>query len=64
MTIDQAYGKALKYLEAANAIWEAQDKERYCIAENYHNEGLKIMNRYFSETKVLTQIQDIDSMLP
>ena len=64
MTIDQAYGKELKYLEAANAIWEAQDKERYCIAENYHNEGLKIMNQYFSETKVLTQIQDIDSMLP
>ena len=64
MTIDQAYGKALKYLEAANGIWEAQDKERYCIAENYHNEGLKIMNQYFSETKVLTQIQDIDSMLP
>ena len=64
MTTDQAYGKALKYLEAANIIWEAQDKERYCIAENYHNEGLKIMNQYFSETKVLTQIQDIDSMLP
>jgi hypothetical protein len=64
MTIDQAYGKALKYLEAANAIWEAQDKERYCIAENYHNEGLKIMNQYFSETKILTRIQDIDSMLP
>lgn len=64
MTIDQAYGKALKYLEAANAIWEAQDKERYCIAENYHNEGLKIMNQYFFETKVLTHIQDIDSMLP
>jgi hypothetical protein len=64
MTTDQAYGKALKYLDAANAIWEAQDKERYCIAENYHNGGLKIMNQYFSETKVLTQIQDIDSMLP
>jgi hypothetical protein len=64
MTIDQAYGKALKYLEAANAIWEAQDKERYCIAENYHNEGLKIMNQYFSETKVLTEPQDIDLMLP
>ena len=64
MTIDQAYGKALRYLETANSIWEAQDKERYCIAENYHNEGLKIMNQYFSETKVLTQIQDIDSMLP
>ena len=64
MTIDQAYGKALKYLEAANAIWEAQDKERYCIAENYHNEGLKIMNQYFSETKVLTRVQDVDSMLP
>jgi len=64
MTTDQAYGRALKYLEAANAIWEAQDKERYCIAENYHNEGIKIRNQYFSETKVLTQIQDIDSMLP
>ena len=64
MTIDQAYGKALKYLEAANAIWEAQDKERYCIAENYYNEGLKIMNQYFSDKKVLTQIQDVDSMLP
>jgi hypothetical protein len=64
MTIDQAYGKALKYLEAANAIWEAQDKERYCIAENYHNEGLKIMNQYFSETKVLTEPQDVDLMLP
>ena len=64
MTIDQAYGKALKYLEAANAIWEAQDKERYCIAENYHNEGLKIMNQYFSETKVLTELQDVDSLLP
>ena len=64
MITDIAYGKGLKYLEAANAIWEAQDKERYCIAENYHNEGLKIMNQYFSETKVLTQIQDIDSMLP
>lgn len=65
MTTDQAYGKALKYLEAANAIWEAQDKERYCIAENYHNEGMKIYNKYFQdEKKMLTQIQDIDSMLP
>ena len=64
MTTDQAYGKALKYLDAANAIWESQDKERYCIAENYHNEGVKIMKQYFSETKVLTGIQDVDSMLP
>lgn len=62
MTTDQAYGKSLKYLEAANAIWESQDQERYCIAENYHNEGVKIM-KYF-ETKVLTEIQDVDSMLP
>jgi hypothetical protein len=54
----------LKYLDAANAIWESQDKERYCIAENYHNEGVKIMKQYFSETKVLTEIQDVDSMLP
>jgi hypothetical protein len=64
MTTDQAYAKGLKYLEAANAIWEAQDKERYCIAENYHNQGVKIMNQYFCETKVLTQIQDVDRMLP
>lgn len=64
MTTDQAYGKALKYLEAATAIWEAQDKERYCIAENYYNEGTKIIKKYFGETKLLTQIQDIDSMLP
>ena len=64
MTIDQAYGKALKYLEAANSIWEAQDKERYCIAENYHNEGLKIMNQYFSETILVTHILDCDSFRP
>ena len=64
MTIDQAYGKALRFLEAANTIWESQDKERYCVAENYNNEGKKIMNQYFSETKVLTEIQDIDNMLP
>jgi len=64
MTTDQAYGKALKYLEAANVIWEAQDKERYCIAENYWNEGMKFYHIYFSETKVLTEIQDVDSMLP
>lgn len=64
MTTDVAFIKALRYLEVANSIWESEDKERYCIAENYHNEGLKIMNQYFSETKVLTQIQDIDLMLP
>jgi hypothetical protein len=64
MTIDQAYGKALKYMDAALAIWESQDKERYCIAENYWNEGMKIYNVYFSKTKVLTGIQDVDSMLP
>jgi hypothetical protein len=64
MTTDQAYGKALKYLDAANDIWESEDKERYCIAENYWNEGMKIYDEYFSETKVLTQIQDVDTMLP
>jgi hypothetical protein len=64
MTTDQAYGKTSKYMDAALAIWESQDKERYCIAENYWNEGMKIYHEYFSETKVLTQIQDIDSMLP
>jgi hypothetical protein len=64
MTTDQAYGKALKYLEAANTIWESQDKERYCIAENYWNEGMKIYDEYFSDKKTLTQIQDVDSMLP
>jgi hypothetical protein len=64
MTTDQAYGKALKYLDAANDIWESEDKERYCIAENYWNEGMKTYDEYFSETKVLTQIQDVDTMLP
>ena len=64
MTTDQAYGKALKYMDAALAIWESQDKERYCIAENYWNEGMKIYNIHFSKTKVLTGIQDVDSMLP
>jgi hypothetical protein len=64
MTIDQAYGKALKYMDSALAIWESQDNERYCIAENYWNEGVKIYNVYFSKTKVLTGIQDVDSMLP
>lgn len=51
-------------MDAALAIWESQDKERYCIAENYWNEGMKIYNVYFSKTKVLTGIQDVDSMLP
>lgn len=64
MTTDQAFEKAFRYFKFAQVIWVSQDKERYCIAENYHNEGLKIMNQYFSETKVLTQIQDIDLMLP
>ena len=64
MTTDQAYGKALKYMDAALAIWESQDNERYCIAENYWNEGMKIYHDYFSETKVLTQVQDVDMMLP
>lgn len=64
MTTDQAYGKALKYLEAANSTWESQDKERYCIAENYWNEGMKIYDEYFSNKKILTEIQDVDTMLP
>jgi hypothetical protein len=64
MKTDQIYGKALKYMDAALAIWESQDKERYCIAENYWNEGMKFYHIHFSETKVLTQIQDVDSMLP
>ena len=64
MSTEQAYSKAIRYLEAANRIWESQDKERYCMAENYHNEGIKIVQKYFSETKVLTETQDIDSLLP
>ena len=65
MTTDQAFEKAFRYFKFAQVIWTSQDKERYCIAENYHNEGMKIYNKYFQdETKVLTQIQDIDLMLP
>lgn len=64
MTTDVAFIKALRCLEVANSIWQAQDKERYYIAENYWNEGMKIYDEYFSETKVLTQIQDVDTMLP
>lgn len=64
MTTDQAYRKSLKYMDAALAIWESQDKERYCIAENYWNEGMKIYHIHFSKTKVLTGIQDVDMMLP
>ena len=65
MTTDQAFEKAFRYFKFAQVIWVSQDKEKYCIAENYHNEGMKIYNKYFQdEKKVLTQIQDIDSMLP
>ena len=64
MTTEQAYVKASRMLEAANTIWEAQDKDRYCIAENYYNEGIKIAQKYFFDTNILTQPQDIDSMLP
>lgn len=64
MNIDQAYGKSMRFFKYALDIWESKDKERYCIAENYWNEGMKIYDEYFSETKVLTQVQDVDSMLP
>jgi hypothetical protein len=64
MTTDIAFIKALRYLEVANSIWESEDKERYCIAENYWNEGMKIYDEYFSNKKILTEIQDVDTMLP
>lgn len=64
MSIDKAYSKALRYMMYAMDIWESQDKERYCIADNYWNEGMKIKNLYFSETKILTDVQDVDMMLP
>jgi hypothetical protein len=51
-------------MDAALTIWESQDKERYCIAENYWNEGMKIYNEYFIQINVLTELQDIDSLLP
>jgi hypothetical protein len=51
-------------MDAALTIWESFDKERYSIADNYWNEGMKIYHEYFSETKVLTELQDVDSLLP
>jgi hypothetical protein len=64
MSTDKAYEKASRYMDAALQIWESQDKERYCIAENYWNEGMKIYNEYFIQINVLTELQDIDSLLP
>ena len=64
MSVDQAYGKSMKFFKYAMDIWESEDKERYSIAENYWNEGMKIYDEYFSDKKLLTQIQDVDSMLP
>ena len=51
-------------MDAALTIWESFDKERYCIADNYWSEGMKIYHEYFSETKVLTELPDVDSLLP
>jgi hypothetical protein len=51
MTTDQAFEKAFRYFKFAQVIWTSQDKERYCIAENYHNEGIKIYNKYFQDEK-------------
>ena len=64
MTTDQAFSKASRLMDAALTIWESFDKERYSIADNYWNEGMKIYHEYFSETKVLTELQDVDSLLP
>jgi hypothetical protein len=64
MTTDQAFAKASRLMNSALTIWESFDKERYCIADNYWNEGMKIYHEYFSETKVLTELQDVDSLLP
>jgi hypothetical protein len=64
MTTDQAFAKASRLMNSALTIWESFDKERYSIADNYWNEGMKIYHEYFSETKVLTELQDVDSLLP
>ena len=64
MTTDKAFAKASRYMDAALTIWESFDKERYSIADNYWSEGMKIYHEYFSETKLLTELQDIDSLLP
>jgi len=64
MTTDQAFAKASRLMDAALTIWESFDKERYSIADNYWNEGMKIYHEYFSETRVLTELQDVDSLLP
>jgi hypothetical protein len=64
MTTDQAYGKASRYLDIASSIWESGDTERYCLAENYYDQAIKLKSEYFSETKILTMALDIDSLLP
>ena len=64
MTTDQAFAKSSRLMDAALTIWESFDKERYSIADNYWNEGMKIYHEYFSEIKVLTELQDVDSLLP
>jgi hypothetical protein len=64
MSTDKAYEKASRFMDAALTIWESQDKERYCIAGNYWNEGMKIYNEHFIQRNVLTELQDTDSLLP
>ena len=64
MTTDKAFAKASRLMDAALIIWESFDKERYSIADHYWSEGMKIYHEYFSETKVLTELQDVDSLLP
>jgi hypothetical protein len=64
MTRDQAFKRIMQYLDTSNSIWMCKDKDRYALADDYWEKGISLYKIHFPETKVLTQIQDIDSLLP
>jgi len=41
-----------------------KDKDRYTLADEYWEKGIKLYKEYFPDKEVLTEIQDIDTMLP
>ena len=64
MTKDQAFKRILQFLETSNNIWMCKDKNRYTLADEYWEKGIKLYKEYFPDKEVLTEIQDIDTMLP
>jgi hypothetical protein len=64
MTKDQAFKRILQFLETSNNIWMCKDTDRYTLADEYWEKGIKLYKEYFPDKKMLTQIQDIDTMLP